>query len=83
MRWVAPDGSHRVSSIPAVLERGTASCASLSCWRAAELRNAGIGASPLVVKQRSRDGERLLYHVVVARAGGVMEDPSKFCGMGG
>lgn len=81
VRWQEPHGAH-LSSIPAVLARGHASCASLSCWRAAELRHAGYGAAPVVSKQGADSG-RLLYHVIVSRWDGRLEDPSKALGMGG
>lgn len=81
VRWREPHGA-KLSSIPAVLARGHASCASLSCWRAAELRHAGYGASPVVRRQGAGEG-RLLYHVVVSRWDGRLEDPSRALGMGG
>ena len=81
VRWSAPEGA-RISSIPAILDRGYAACASLSCMRAAELLHRGYAAAPRLVRQPAPGPGRLLYHVVVSRWDGQLEDPSRFCGMG-
>lgn len=53
-------------------------CEDLACWRAAELQIAGERARVLVKQVRPR-----LFHVVVVRANGTIEDPSKKLGMKG
>jgi hypothetical protein len=82
LRWSAPEGA-RLSSIPAVLARGRAACASLSCYRAAELVHSGadVGARPTFTKRVVSAENRVVYHVLVRRSGGAVEDPSAFCGM--
>lgn len=52
-------------------------CASLASWRAAELLVRGERAR--AIPQRSRAG----WHVVVVRADGSIEDPSRILGMKG
>jgi len=50
----------------------------LACWRAAELRQHGERARVLVKQVKPR-----LFHVVVLRQDGTIEDPSKRLGMKG
>lgn len=80
VRWSRPEGA-RLSSIPAVLARGRAACASLSCYRAAELIRAGYPAAPSFDKRYSAAERRVVYHVVVSVGDGTFEDPSARCGM--
>jgi hypothetical protein len=60
------------------LRRGA--CADLASWRVAELRNAGEEtAKPLIrVYQTPREID---FHVLVQRADGTVEDPSRDLGM--
>lgn len=57
---------------------GYGDCEDLAAWRAAELRLAGESASCYVKQVKPR-----LFHVVVRRANGVLEDPSAKLGMRG
>lgn len=67
-------------NIPAVLERGYGDCKSLSAWRTAELRHAGLAAKPVFRWVKNPDGYRD-FHILVQTEGG-FEDPSKELGMG-
>lgn len=64
-------------AFPAVLRRGAGDCDQLACWRAAELRERGIGATAVPIQKR-----RDLMHIVVRWPDGRIEDPSKLLGMG-
>ncbi len=68
------------ASIPIVLARGWGDCDDLAPWRVAELQEAGEPATIRISWRRSRNGRRL-YHVVVRRGDGRVEDPSKLLGM--
>ena len=60
--------------------RGHGDCAHLACWRVAELREAGEPAT-LRITWRVTPTRRT-FHVVVRRANGAIEDPSRILGMG-
>lgn len=70
------------SSIPVVLARGWLDCDDAVCWRIAELRNQGENAK--VRLKWAYDPLRgiRMYHVLVRRSNGQVEDPSKRLGMG-
>jgi hypothetical protein len=68
------------AAIPMVLERGWGDCDDLAPWRVAELQEAGEPAKIRITWRRRRNGRRL-YHVVVRRGDGRVEDPSKLLGM--
>lgn len=57
-------------------------CEDLACARAAELREAGEPARAVFVARRRPEGGRLI-HILVRRADGTIEDPSKILGMTG
>jgi hypothetical protein len=67
------------AAIPQVLRRGWGDCDDLAPWRVAELREAGEAARIRITWRRPRG--RRLYHVLVRRADGRIEDPSKLLGM--
>lgn len=71
----------RWATIPHIWMRGSADCKSLSAWRVAELIAAGENASCAVSRTPSRSGARI-YHILVAREDGSLEDPSFDLGMG-
>lgn len=83
-----PSAHEEWRAIPQVLHDGEGDCEDLSCWRAAELLNQGIGAEAFVTyRERTVHGKvKRLYHVRVRyrRPNGSMaiEDPSKRLGMG-
>ena len=68
------------AAIPAVLERGWADCDDLAPWLCAELRMSGEKAGIRVQWRRLPSGSRL-YHIVVRRGDGTVEDPSFMLGM--
>ena len=71
-----PPGTEEFCAIPDVLRRGWGDCDDLAPWRAAELRLCGEEATAEPVHMG--DG---LWHVVVRRADGSIEDPSALLGM--
>jgi len=75
-----PEGQERWLSIPHVLAQRWGDCEDLACWRAAELVLAGERTARPVFKSRwSPRGH--LYHILVERADGSIEDPSRKLGM--
>lgn len=76
----------RWRAIPIVLEDGEGDCECLACWRSAELVATGQDkrARPIWRKKPRRNApDRWLYHIVVRRGDGSIEDPSKRLGMKG
>lgn len=59
---------------------GHGDCADLAAYRVAELRRGGERGAGFLIRSGGRPG---LYHVVVKRASGEIEDPSKRLGMRG
>lgn len=74
-----PPGVEDWLDIPGVLRRGAADCKSLAAWRAAELVRAGYQAKSVWTADCKPRG--CLYHVVVWRGDGTIEDPSVRLGM--
>lgn len=70
------------ASTPVVLAKGWGDCDDLVCWRIAELRNAGENAKVRLKWQFDPLRGARMYHVLVRRANGQVEDPSKRLGMG-
>ncbi len=75
-------GGERFRDIGRILEKGAVDCDNLACWRAAELRQNGIKASPYITWRPRLDGG-VTYHVLVRWPDGTTEDPSLLLGMGG
>lgn len=67
-------------SIPEVISRGWGDCDDLAPWRCAELRKAGERAKIRIQWKRLPEGK--LFHIVVRRENGTIEDPSLILGMG-
>lgn len=63
-----------------VVRRGGGDCEDLACYRAAELRMQGEPARAMFVERETPAGGRL-FHIVVQRRGGRLEDPSRQLGM--
>lgn len=62
------------------IKRGVADCEDLACWRAGELRAAGEAAKVLFsIRERPHSGR--LFHIIVERGNGAVEDPSRALGM--
>jgi hypothetical protein len=68
------------ADIPTVLARKWGDCDDLAPWRCAELRAQGEAAKIRISWKPTRLGR--LFHVVVRRADGRVEDPSRVLGMG-
>lgn len=66
--------------IPKIGRQGHGDCLHLSCWRVAELREGGEKAKIRLTWKHRDDGTRV-FHVLVRRANGSIEDPSKRLGM--
>lgn len=76
-----PDGTEDFADIETVIDRGYGDCAHLSAWRVAELRENGEQATiRLEWVKNPRTGQRM-FHVLVRRADGRIEDPSTLLGM--
>lgn len=75
------DGLEEFACIPIVISRGWGDCDDLAPWRCAELRNAGEKAKIRIQWKRQGSG-RKLFHIVVRREDGRIEDPSRILGMG-
>ncbi len=68
------------ADIPTVLARKWGDCDDLAPWRVAELRAMGEPAKIRITWKTLPSGR--LFHVVVRRADGSVEDPSRILGMG-
>lgn len=66
----------RFCSIPVTYQQGWGDCDDLAPWLAAE-RTVRDGLLSIPIPTRSAVG----WHIVVARADGLQEDPSRVCGM--
>lgn len=77
-----PEGQEEsFDAIPAVLARGWGDCDDLAPWRVAELRAMGEKAKIRIEwKMNVRTGMKM-FHIVVRRANGDIEDPSAILGM--
>lgn len=81
-------GGERFCDVGRIIERGSIDCDGLACWRAAELREAGIMAKPFMTKRKRADGGTT-YHALVRWPPiptvpyATTEDPSLLLGMGG
>ena len=70
------------AAVPVVLSRGWADCDDLVSWRIAELRNEGENAKVRLKWQWDSSRKARMFHVLVRRANGQVEDPSLRLGMG-
>lgn len=75
-----PPGTEDVADIEVLLDRGWGDCAQLCAWRVAELRVLGEPAKIRIQWKVRPDGKKL-FHVLVRRADGRIEDPSTILGM--
>lgn len=76
-----PSGQERWAMVPLVLQRGLGDCEDLACWRAAELRLGGDQGARVVSSAQQLSATRRLFHVLVERGDGRLEDPSRRLGM--
>lgn len=70
------------AAVPVILARGWGDCDDLVSWRIAELRNSGENAKVRLKWAYDPIRGARMYHVLVRRANGQVEDPSKRLGMG-
>lgn len=80
-------GKKEWQDIPKTLQRKLGDCKDLACWLVAEDWARGIKSKPYIRYQLraipGQPGSRFsVYHVLVQRPGGVLEDPSRRLGMG-
>lgn len=76
-----PQRVEEFAAIPAVLERGWGDCDDLAPWRCAELREHGEPAKIRIQWKRHPTTGQKLFHIIVRRADGSIEDPSRLLGM--
>jgi hypothetical protein len=76
-----PKGVETFRDAKDVWARGHGDCAHLAAWRCGELQAMGEAAR-LRIKWGWRRGNPRLFHVLVRRADGRIEDPSRKLGMG-
>lgn len=74
------DGMEEFACVEPVYMRHWGDCDDLAPWRVAELRNAGEKAKIRIQWKRQPSG-RKLFHIVVRREDGTIEDPSRILGM--
>lgn len=71
--------------IPVILARGKGDCFQLVAWRVAELRQMGENANIAITRKRAKipnsSRQLRLFHVLVRRSSGELEDPSRMLGM--
>ena len=78
-----PDnGYEQFDDIPTVQRRGWGDCDDLAAWVCAWRRAHGEACTLRITWRRQRNGRRM-FHVVVRRGNGSIEDPSKLLGMNG
>jgi hypothetical protein len=70
------------ADILTVLKRGWGDCDDLAAWRVAELQEMGENADiRIYTRPVKRKNQRRMMHVVVRRASGEIEDPSRYLGL--
>lgn len=76
-----PKGTETFVDLYEVIRKRGGDCAHLAAWRVAELRALGERASLRVTWQVDEIRRIRVFHVVVRRADGSVEDPSALLGM--
>lgn len=76
-----PAGREIFKTIPMIMRDGQGDCEDLACWRVAELRMSGEPAN-IAIRKYTKPGAPVLFHILVQRGNGLIEDPSKRLGMG-
>jgi hypothetical protein len=76
-------GKDEWQDIPETIRRKTGDCEDFASYRVSELRAAGEKANHAVEHRYSKADDIVLYHILVLRQDGSMEDPSCRLGMGG
>lgn len=76
-----PKGKDYFADVVHILRAGGADCSSLVAWRIADLWNAGETSADFRLHWRSYPDGLRQYHILVRRADGMTEDPSRMLGM--
>lgn len=81
-----PPGVEDFNDIETIIDRGWGDCAQLSAWRIAELREAGEGGEFRIAWKEPEDWDETfegprMFHVLIRRRDGRLEDPSVRLGM--
>lgn len=74
-------GYEEFALIPTVHERGWGDCDDLAPWRCAELRERAGEHAKIRVQWKKHPNGQKMFHIVVRRANGDIEDPSRVLGM--
>lgn len=77
-----PKGRETFRDLYVTLAHKGGDCAHLAAWRVAELQEGGENATLRIQWVTTRRGPRI-FHVLVRRGNGTIEDPSKLLGMKG
>ena len=80
VRYVREEDTEVWQDAITILRNREGDCEDLACYRIAELRNNGKKVQPYIRYKVGKDG--YIYHVMVLRANGTLEDPSRILGMG-
>lgn len=83
VRYLREDGTENWKDPVTVFQDGFGDCEDLAIWRVAELRNNHKAAKPYIRYRTDPKTGMYIYHVMVMRADGRLEDPSRILGMGG
>ena len=81
VRYVREQGTENWQDALKTYRRGIGDCEDLACWRVAELLNNGKDARPFIRWRLDPATKTYIYHVMVMRANGQIEDPSRVLGM--
>lgn len=83
VRYAREEGTEIWKDCVSVLGDGFGDCEDLASWRVAELRNNHKQAKPYIRYTVDPSNGMYIYHVMVMRSGGKIEDPSRILGMTG
>lgn len=75
------DGVETFADALTTYQTGYGDCAHLAAWRVADLQEMGEPASLRIEYGPGRNPNVYLFHVVVRRGNGLIEDPSRLLGM--
>ena len=82
VRYIREEGTEDWKDPVTVFQDGFGDCEDLAIWRVAELRNNHKAAKPFIRYRIDPATGMYIYHVMVIRSGGTLEDPSRILGMG-
>lgn len=76
-----PPGEELWQTIPVILQSGGGDCEDLAAYRCSELIERCGEPAKILARGRKLPNGHLLYHILVRRASGEIEDPSLVLGM--